>query len=387
MIKMLTASTCEVDDGEQAVCEILNQLELEKYPHQNSVGILLCTLEFMQSGVAEAVCRSLPCKVVGCNTTVSSVHMAYGAPVLCVSVIISDELEFSVALSDSLLDNKQERYRQMYEEARGQLTGDPVLALAFLPILPNTDDRVMMNLLFEAAGQTPVFGTLAMDFDDSPRLPMTFFDGRNYTDRACLILIAGPLKPRFVLLTIPPESIKKQKSIITKSEGNILMEVNEIPALQFMRSLGIFFTPESGVAGLNVNPLMLDLDDGSVPSARPIHAVTEEGYLLCAGQMPKGAKLAMGIMEAESVTRTCEHVCHEILKVEDAHAALLFSCVSRQFLLAWEEMAEVELTDNLLGGKIPYMFCYSGGEVCPVVHENGKMTNNLFNNTLIACVF
>lgn len=387
MIKMLTASTREVDDGELAARDILNQLELDKHSYKSSVGMLICTLEFMQSGVAEAVSRKLPFAVAGCNTTAGSVHMSCGTPLLCVSVLISDELEFSVALSESLLENKPESYLRMYEEARGRLTSEPSLALAFLPVLPQTDDREMIRLLFQAAGETPVFGTLAMDFDDSLRNPMIFYDGVSYADRACVILISGAIKPRFLQLTIPPESVKKQKAIITKSEGNVLMEINGISALPFMQSLGIFFTPESGVAGLNVNPLMLDYDDGTPPEPRPIHAVTDEGCLVCAGPVPLGAKLAMGIMEAETVTRTCRYVCEKILKEEKPHAVLLFSCVSRQFLLAWEETAEIELVEKLLGGVFPYLFCYSGGEVCPVVSDNGKKVNRFFNNTLTACVF
>ncbi|MCL2030006.1 MAG: hypothetical protein FWG93_00525, partial [Oscillospiraceae bacterium] len=265
---MLTASTREVDDGEAAAREILRQLDFERSAMKNSVGMLVCTLEFMQSGAAAAICGAMPFEVAGCNTTAGGVRGSAEAPMLCMAVLTSDEAEFAVALSESLLDNEQESYDRLFSEARDKLTAEPKLALAFLPMLPNTDDRVMCGLLFQAAAGLPVFGTLAFDFFDGPRTPLTLHNGTSYTDRAVVLLLAGPIEPRFEMAGLPPESIKKQKAVITRSHENIIMEINGVPALRFMQSLGIYFTPESGVTALNVNSLMIDRNDGAEPEAR-----------------------------------------------------------------------------------------------------------------------
>ena len=387
MIKMLTASTREVDDAEVAVRELLRQLDLEHSSMKRSVGMLVCTLEFMQSGVAAAVCRAMPFEVAGCNTTLGGVYGAEEAPMLCLAVLTSDEAEFSVALSESLLGNQQESYDRLFAEAGDKLTQEPKLALAFLPILPNTDDRVMCNLLFRAAGGLPVFGTLAFDFLDAPRMPLTLHGGTCYADRAVLLLIAGPITPRFERAGIPPESVKKQKAVITRAQENMIMEINGVPAVRFMQSLGIYFTPEAGVTALNVNPLMIDRGDGSEPESRPVNSVTKEGYLVCAGLVPQGSMLGVSILETSSVERTCRGLCQTLAGMDGVHAALLFSCASRQFLLAWDEMAEINAVGDVFGPGLPYLFGYSGGEVCPVEAEGGGTENRFFNNTLIACVF
>jgi hypothetical protein len=386
MIKMLTASTREVDDGELAAREILEQLDLENNAMKHSVGMLVCTLEFMQSGAVAAICKAMPFEVAGCNTTAGGVYGSGEGPMLCLAVLTSDEAEFAVALSESLLKNEQESYDRMFAEANGKLTQEPKLALAFLPILPNLDDRVMCNLLFQAAGGLPVFGTLAFDFMENPRMPLTLCGGVCYADRAAVILISGPVQPRFEMINIPPESIKKQKAIITRAQENMIMEVNGVPAVRFMQSLGIYFTPESGVTALNVNPLMIDCGDGSAPESRPVSSVTTAGYLVCSGLIPQGASLGVSILEAATVEQTCRGLCEALTGMDGARAAFLFSCASRQFLLAWEEMAEIKAAEEILGAGLPYLFAYSGGEVFPVPAGDGGVENRYFNNTLIACV-
>jgi hypothetical protein len=54
--------------------------------------------------------------------------------------------------------------------------------------------------------------------------------------------------------------------------------------------------------------------------------------------------------------------------------------------------AEIDNVRKALGGKIPLLIAYSGGEMCPTKMkespEEGETAINRFhNNTLIACVF
>ena len=51
MIKMFSAFTEEIDDVDAAISEILSQLDLEHSLMQNSIGILHCYHEFIDSGV------------------------------------------------------------------------------------------------------------------------------------------------------------------------------------------------------------------------------------------------------------------------------------------------------------------------------------------------
>ena len=58
MITTLTAFTHEIDDAAEATAEILAQLDLEHNLKQNSVGILTCYSEFVESGVVQNLCAN-----------------------------------------------------------------------------------------------------------------------------------------------------------------------------------------------------------------------------------------------------------------------------------------------------------------------------------------
>ncbi|MDR2631910.1 MAG: hypothetical protein LBC60_13410 [Spirochaetaceae bacterium] len=60
MIKMLTAHTFEIDDRNAVVREIQNQLYRQGALLKNTVGLLLCYLDFIISGTVEAICKALP---------------------------------------------------------------------------------------------------------------------------------------------------------------------------------------------------------------------------------------------------------------------------------------------------------------------------------------
>ncbi|MDR2738996.1 MAG: hypothetical protein LBB68_04085 [Treponema sp.] len=68
MIKVLNACTAEIDDVDLAVSEILEQLDVPGNLRNNSIGIIACYYEFIETGVVAEICKRLPFDVVGCTT-------------------------------------------------------------------------------------------------------------------------------------------------------------------------------------------------------------------------------------------------------------------------------------------------------------------------------
>ena len=75
-MQAFTASTFEIDDVQAAVAEILEQLQSRLC--QNSVGIISCYAEFIDSGVVEALCNQLPFDVVGITTIANATGAQHG---------------------------------------------------------------------------------------------------------------------------------------------------------------------------------------------------------------------------------------------------------------------------------------------------------------------
>ncbi|MDR2447440.1 MAG: hypothetical protein LBD58_09180 [Treponema sp.] len=68
MIKVLTAYTEEIDDVETAVSTLLTQLAPEKHFLKNSVVLVHCYYEFIESGVVEELDRRLGIPAIGTTT-------------------------------------------------------------------------------------------------------------------------------------------------------------------------------------------------------------------------------------------------------------------------------------------------------------------------------
>jgi small ligand-binding sensory domain FIST len=122
---------------------------------------------------------------------------------------------------------------------------------------------------------------------------------------------------------------------------------------------------------------------------RVMFALTPEGAAVCGGDIPEGATMSVGHIDAEKVLSTTRGALSKALLRRDDACFLIFSCVGRYFALAHETTAEMELVQDVMkGNEIPFMFVYSGGEMCPVgqkTAESGELTNRNHNDTFVLC--
>jgi hypothetical protein len=102
MIKMLTACTSELDFPDEALDEILSQLDIENALLKNAAGIVHCGYTFVESGFVRWLCERLPFEVVGGTTLACMARDEYGSDVLSIAVLTSDDVAFSVVRSEPL---------------------------------------------------------------------------------------------------------------------------------------------------------------------------------------------------------------------------------------------------------------------------------------------
>lgn len=164
----------------------------------------------------------------------------------------------------------------------------------------------------------------------------------------------------------------------------MLVEVNGKPVVEYLNSLGLM--TDGRLAVSHAFPFIVDKRTGETPASRAVYGLTPERALQCAGEMPEGASLSVGAQNITAVLQTAKVVADTIARDETAAAALVFSCNSRNMTLALEELAEWKVLDVSLAGRVPYLFAYSGGEICPDVTRDGKYKNILHSDTIVACV-
>jgi hypothetical protein len=388
MIKTLVACTSELDDAQLAVEEIAQQLNLSANQLKNSVGVISCHYEFVMSGVAKAIAESLPFQVTGAISNAQGIKGEAGALLLTLMVLTSDEARFVTKLTPSLAKNPREVIAKAYQEAAAAEKAKPALILAYAPFMVQNSGDDYVDVLSEMSGGVPCFGTLAVDDTQDFSKCYLLCGGQDYRDRMGLILIYGQLDPKFVIATISEDKILGKAALITKSKGHVLMEVNDRPVIEYFEDLGL-----TGAAGTSYAmtslPFMLDYGDGTPPVSKVFIGLTPEKYASCAGAMPEGAILRLGVFDKEDVLFTTgEALGHILSNIDGASGLLAYACISRSMALGAESLAEMDLVRARIGGKLPFMIANSGGEICPTqVISRGKASNRFHNNAFVACIF
>jgi hypothetical protein len=384
MIKMITASTKEIDDPRTAVGEILEQLDLEGTALARSVGLMNFHPEFLETGAAREVSGALPFDVVGCTTSNVAVPGDMGDLVLSATVLTSDDVSFAAGMTRPIRENSREPIGELYSSLRDALPEKPSFLYALAPILTNIGGDEFIESIDEFSGSVPLFGSLAFtpraDFSDV----YTFFNGEHHRDALALVAMSGAVHPEFLKTSLPEERMVRQKAIITESEKNAIRKVNGVPVLEYLRSIGLAENGRISESGLSSVPLILTLEDKSQVVRAP-YAMTEDGALLCYGSAPAGSTVDFAYGDKNYVLQSARETMTGALKTKNTRSLMVFSCAARRWMLDSDVNAEMNEVAKQLDG-VKYQFSYAGGEICPIPRPDGQLVNRFHNYSLIACI-
>jgi hypothetical protein len=388
MIKAITAYTSEVDDVDAAVSEILGQLRLDGGLLKNSVGLMTCYAEFITSETVRGICSALPFEVVGSTTLGNTTVGSSDRILLTLMVLTSDDISFHVGLTAPLAGEDESALASAYSEAASGINGKPSLMLCFAPLLMNLSGDFFANAFSKISGGVPLFGMLSVDHNIDYHESSVIHNGEAYLDRAAFILFEGEVRPKFFIGSISSKKIFRQKGVVTASKGNQLQSVNNVPAVDYLLTLGLTKNDAGTISGINSFPFIVDYNDGSEPVVRATFSQTPEGYVVCGGDVPVGSTLSVGSIDADEILSTAAEAAQTAVSSGKPDCLIIFSCVGRYFTMAYDPMGEVEKIGHILGETgIPYCIAYSGGELCPVPVSNsdGEIANRSHNDTLIIC--
>lgn len=383
MLDIRTAGTTELDYPDVAASEISEALRADSL-NGDCLGFVTCSGDFIATGVLEAVCSRLPFPVMGIQTTDSTVDEGEGGAQLSLMVVGGDDVSFTRAVSGPLDDDPVTGLADMCTQ--GMVDGrQPVMAFLFAPMVECINDENIVAVVDEATGGIPLFGTLSVDYLDGTYLDnQVIFDGRAHGGRACAAFVHGPVEPTYVMAALPKNRILRQKAIITKSSNHILIEVNNIPVMQYLDSLGL--VRDGKIPGIHSIPFIVDDASAARPESRSVLSVTPEGHVICGGEMREGMVLSLGAQDTDSVLETAGRVVGAVEAHPNPSAVMLFSCHSRSLALGLDVTAELRYVRERLAGETPLLMAYSGGEICPVAAEDGVLRNMSHSDTLVACI-
>jgi len=248
-------------------------------------------------------------------------------------------------------------------------------------------EKCIEIFLTEITDDAPIFGSLAMDFTEEFNQCFTIYNGEYFDDKLFIISAYGNLNPKFYVANIALEKISSQSALVTKSEGHVLMEVNNRHVRDYFESYGLLSASETFSAMSNI-PFLIDYNDGTPMVVKSFVNSTPEGYAFFAGSIPEGKEIYVSKINKTDVLETAKQLIDKAMEENpNATTIIAHSCVVRHIALGTEHYGEMEVLMEKTQGKASLLMSCSGGEYCPTQISDGRATNRFHNATLVACVF
>ncbi len=383
MITMYTARTSEIDEIDEAIDDIKRQIDLAALK-KHSGGLIFCHIDFVESGMVKALCEALPFNVIGMTSMASEDEHGYGLYDLTLTVLTSDEVSFEVGMTGSINhDNYEKEIGRLYGEVRGKVGGDPGVIFSFMPYIRDVAGYEVVAAMDGACHGIPIWGSITNSIDFNYETVQTICNGKTLAAGLAMMFLNGPVQPTFIVSSIPERNIANNRAVITSSEGAVLRGVNGMPILDYLANIGLVITKEN----ITTTPLMVYYRDQEEPVALGFYTLFEDGSVLTGGAMPEGTSFAVGSIDAEGIFESAEEGLERIEALKDRQATLLLPCVTRYIMLSPNQERELSLIEEKLSGSgKPFMMGYSGGEICPMRGQDGKLHNRFHNYTFCACV-
>ena len=383
MVKMLVAHTSEIDEINDAIDELKSQIDFTVLK-KNTGGIIFCHIDFIESGVVAEVCKAFPFEIIGMTSMASASKNGYGLYDLTLTLLTSDDVSFKTGMTNGInKENYANEVNTLYKNMRSEVSEDPTMILSFMPYIREVSGYEVVDAMDKAVGGIPIWGSITNNVDFNYETVQTLCNGKHLSAGVAMMFINGPVEPKFIVSSLPEHNIYSSRAIITKSEGSVLYDVNDMPVLEYLKNIGLVINKEN----ITTTPFMVYYGSDVKPTALGFYTLFEDGSVLTGGEMPVGTSIAVGSINTESIFESAETGLKDVLAIENRQATLLLPCVTRYIMLAPDQESELRLiSDKLNASGLPFIMGYSGGEICPVPDGSGKLHNRFHNYTFCACV-
>ena len=228
----------------------------------------------------------------------------------------------------------------------------------------HTDGEDIIKGIEDAFGsEVTVFGAMAGD-DLALREPVGFTHGKNSVTGLVAIIIDENKISINGIATCGWKPIGITKTV-TKSKGNIVYTIDDKPAPDLViKYLGLNIDHDTGdsvVANVGAYyPLQLEREDAPPVMRTAMLGNKEDRSLICAGNVPQGAKVRFSLPPDFDVIDTVVTECTDLKneKQYEADAVIMFSCISRYLSFGVMTSEEIERVQKVWNAPMVGFFSY-----------------------------
>lgn len=371
---------------------------------KDTLGFLICDSLAEGEALAQELSGRVDYPVVG-GTTLAFPLAGEGEEVSARFLVVQKPgAVFSVAVSDRLNPaHSAAQVQDMYRRCVDGLGAAPKLFLVLMPRMEGINSDQFMDDLFRLAGDVPVFGGMT-GADLEVTRALVFANGRVMDRELVLVGVGGDVQPVVSVgarLTVMGE----YAPTVTKSDGNVVYTVNDMPFSDYMRKVGLDPGGADGVSGMDAlfqyGPLPVRLhgrlaDDDGVPDIRAINRVNPaDGSASFTASVPQGCRVSVGILDKGDITgstQDCLDALAARMKENEERgyrydAIFSVPCVARYFAQAGKQDVESLLLNEKLPKTLAVGTFYAFSEVCPTIGGDGRVQNRTHAESLVMCAF
>jgi hypothetical protein len=376
MLKCASVYTYEIDNKETALNEIKTRLNEKITLLENSIGIVMCHPEFIASGTLKYICENLPFETAGITTAALAVNEEVGELILTVFVITCDDCRFKTGIAENL-------DKDIDAPVKAALAGvaPPKLALIFPPLILKYSGDSYVNAFEKAVPGTPVFGGVSIDDTLTYDLSETIYNGENYATAMPFILCYGEINPRFIIGTFPDKKILPYKGEVTKSQGSVVFEINDINPLKYFKSIGLI---KDGSLADNFNFFPFSINQRVI---RGLAFFNQDGSAVFRGDVEEGSIFSILTCEFDDVLSVTKQKIEHLNDLTDVNGVIAFPCIARRMMVTHvNPLLELETVKDTINPEIPFSISYAGGEICPTLGNDDSVINSFHNYSLVILI-
>ena len=387
MLKCASVYTCEVDDFDLAMSELNAQLSEKITLQKNTVGVIMCHLEFIDSGMLKHVCKTLPFDVAGVTTASQAVNEKADDVILTIFIMTSDDIFFKTGMTDSLENDIYAPAKTAFDNIG--LSQMPSLALVFPPLPEKNAGDTYVDAWESVIPGVPIFGTFSTADTADFLGGKVIHNGEIEENCMSYIFCYGNIKPRFIIGTFSEKNALPYKGEITKSYGIYVEEINNIKAYKYFEERGLAKNGEPSKIFTFV-PFLIDQknrdDYDGVPILRELVSFTEDGIAIYRGNIDEHSTFKMLQGTFEDVIEIAEEKLDEAVAHSGINGILVFSCIARRMMVMQKDsLGELNVAREKVG-EIPFMMGYAGGEISPTSVKDRGAVNRYHDYTIITMI-
>lgn len=362
MFKAIVGHSTDVD-SEDAIAEILEQCQFQLGHQLPQAGLLFAAMGFDYGLILARIQTAFPgIQLIGCTTDgeISSVH-GFQEDSISLMLFCSDTVTMHAGLGQDLSNDAIKAANQAIDNFKSENLQAVKLCIVLPDGLTDGTEVTIRQLQSKLPPNTPIIGGLAGD-QYQFKQTYQFYQDKVVQNGLPILVFCGALNlSHGVASGWQPLS---RSAIVTKSEKEIVYEIDHQPATQFYRD----YTGDQPIMG--EYPLAVfeaDSDSFYLRASNQWDVDTNSIHFM--GEVPEQATVQITYATHDQIiaaTKTSiEQAVSQYAGTQPA-AAFFVSCAARRWLLGDRAKEEYELSQQSLNSKIPVIGFYAYGEIAPL---------------------